>query len=75
MDNYFYSNHSDFILNKVDLWNTIKDFRPVLEKIVKEGIENEQEERIARGVCSYILSEIEYQESPELDLSKKASNN
>lgn len=75
MADFLHPEHTDFVLNRIDMWNQIKELRPVLEKIVAEGIDNEQEERIARGVCSFILAELEYEQAPESDISKNASNN
>lgn len=66
---------TEFVFQRIALWNKIKTLKPVINKIVLEGIETEDESKIARGVCSFVLAEMEYEDSPESSLQKNAGNN
>jgi len=52
-----------YVLNRVDMLKTLKSHRKTLEKIVLEGIETEEEHRLAKVACSMIASELYYNES------------
>ena len=54
---------AQYILNRVDMLKTLKPYRTVIEKISKDGIETEDEHRIAKIACSMIASEYYYDEA------------
>jgi len=70
-----HQDNSEFIIGRIDLWNKIKTLKPVINKIVQEGVETDEEAQIARGVCSFVLAEMEYEDSPESQTQRMAGNN
>ena len=67
--------NSEFVVNRLLFWNQLKELKPAIIKIAKEGIETQSEEKIARAVCNFILSDMEYEESPESITQRKAGLN
>jgi len=70
-----HQDNSEFVISRIDLWNKIRELRPVIDKIVQEGIETDGEIQIARGICSFVLAEMEYEDSPESQTQRMAGNN
>ena len=54
---------AQYVLNRVDMLKTLKKSRTVIEKIALDGIETDEEHRIAKIACSMIAAEFYYEES------------
>ena len=60
-----------YILNREDMLKQLKRLRPMLQKIVLEGIETEEEKSVARVACSVIVSDFYYNEAVMEDKTGK----
>lgn len=54
---------ASYYLNRVDMMRNLKGYLSTLEKIANEGIEDAEEERIARIACSVLASDFHYEDS------------
>jgi hypothetical protein len=53
--------HSQFLINRIKLMKAFSGKKDILHKVVMEGIDNEDEEKVARAACSFLLADIEYE--------------
>ena len=61
---------SEYIKYKMDrsiLLEKVRIKKETVEKIVSEGIETEEEEILARGICSIVLSDLSFEEARKKD--------
>jgi hypothetical protein len=54
---------AQYILNRVEMLKTLKSHRKIVEKIAVNGVETDEEHRIAKIACCMIASEYYYDES------------
>lgn len=64
---------AQYILNRVDLIKGLKAHAHILEKIVAEGIETEEDQRVAKVACCVILAEFHYEDEVMNDKSDNDS--
>ena len=55
--------YTKYKLDRSILLQKVRIKLPMVEKIVSEGIETEEEAQLARGVCSIVLSDINFEEA------------
>jgi len=53
---------AQYVLNRVDMIKTLKHYRKTIEKIALDGVDTEEEHRIAKIACAMIASEFYYEE-------------